>query len=269
MTVIETPAEVLVAVLVILCTMLATALYQARRALTAPKRPPAAPAGDAKQSPLSVDATRVLIRSRRSIFPKDYNGKDVPRGVIEQMLEAANWAPTHGKTEPWRFVVVTGDQVPRLAALKNAENLRLLEKGSETWEYARKKIARKAKELANVSAYIAICLKRVIGKKGKPMPEWEEISSVAIAVQNMHLVATAAGVAGYWSSGGWNKALASAPIRELLGITGEGDRCLGLFHLGQSDRISRYRRTPGKWAEKVVWVDGSDEKAIVPDPEPL
>lgn len=22
------------------------------------------------------------------------------------MLEAANWAPTHGKTEPWRFVVL-------------------------------------------------------------------------------------------------------------------------------------------------------------------
>ena len=22
------------------------------------------------------------------------------------MLDAANWAPTHGKTEPWRFVVM-------------------------------------------------------------------------------------------------------------------------------------------------------------------
>lgn len=22
------------------------------------------------------------------------------------LLEAANWAPTHGKTEPWRFVVL-------------------------------------------------------------------------------------------------------------------------------------------------------------------
>lgn len=25
---------------------------------------------------------------------------------MENMLEAANWAPTHGKTEPWRFVVL-------------------------------------------------------------------------------------------------------------------------------------------------------------------
>lgn len=29
------------------------------------------------------------------------------RSVLEQMLEAANWAPTHGRTEPWRFVVLS------------------------------------------------------------------------------------------------------------------------------------------------------------------
>jgi hypothetical protein len=28
------------------------------------------------------------------------------RRVVLAMLEAANWAPTHGKTEPWRFVVL-------------------------------------------------------------------------------------------------------------------------------------------------------------------
>ncbi len=28
------------------------------------------------------------------------------RSIVEAMLEAANWAPTHGKTEPWRFVVL-------------------------------------------------------------------------------------------------------------------------------------------------------------------
>ncbi len=29
------------------------------------------------------------------------------RETIEQLLEAANWAPTHGKTEPWRWVVLS------------------------------------------------------------------------------------------------------------------------------------------------------------------
>lgn len=48
----------------------------------------------------------LLIRSRRSIFPKHMTGETVPQDSITAMLEAANWAPTHGRTEPWRFVVL-------------------------------------------------------------------------------------------------------------------------------------------------------------------
>ena len=28
------------------------------------------------------------------------------REQLEQILEAANWAPTHNRTEPWRFTVL-------------------------------------------------------------------------------------------------------------------------------------------------------------------
>ncbi len=30
----------------------------------------------------------------------------VSQEEVTQLLEAANWAPTHGKTEPWRFAVL-------------------------------------------------------------------------------------------------------------------------------------------------------------------
>ena len=47
------------------------------------------------------------IRHRRSIFPKNYSPEEsVGEDKIWKILEAANWAPTHGKTEPWRFVVI-------------------------------------------------------------------------------------------------------------------------------------------------------------------
>ena len=41
-----------------------------------------------------------LIKARRSIFPKDYDAgaPPVPKTHVDQILEAANWAPTHGKT---------------------------------------------------------------------------------------------------------------------------------------------------------------------------
>ena len=59
-----------------------------------------------------------LIRQRRSIFPKDYSGEGVDDGTIQQMLENANWAPSHKLTEPWRFVVFTGDGLRKLAAFQ-------------------------------------------------------------------------------------------------------------------------------------------------------
>lgn len=39
------------------------------------------------------------------------------RSVLEQMLEAANWAPTHGRTEPWRFVVLGADALQDMISL--------------------------------------------------------------------------------------------------------------------------------------------------------
>ena len=38
--------------------------------------------------------------------------------LLRAMLEAANWAPTHGITEPWRFVVLQGEAIDRLGDLK-------------------------------------------------------------------------------------------------------------------------------------------------------
>ena len=56
-----------------------------------------------------------LIRNRRSVFPKMYNGKKVSKAIIEQVLENANWAPTHKLTEPWRFKVFRGKGLNKLS----------------------------------------------------------------------------------------------------------------------------------------------------------
>lgn len=56
--------------------------------------------------PANPAQVAALIQSRRSIFPKSMTGATVSKDSIMAMLEAANWAPTHGHTEPWRFVVL-------------------------------------------------------------------------------------------------------------------------------------------------------------------
>merc|ERR1719336_2400182 len=49
------------------------------------------------------------ILNRRTIFPKDcIENQVIKKTELETILEAANWAPTHFKTEPWRYVVYQG-----------------------------------------------------------------------------------------------------------------------------------------------------------------
>ena len=62
----------------------------------------------------TTEASR-LIRERRSIYPNMYSDEPVDDAVIREMLENANWAPTHRLTEPWRFVVFKGEGLRKLA----------------------------------------------------------------------------------------------------------------------------------------------------------
>ena len=56
-----------------------------------------------------------LIRNRRSIKPEKYTGERVQDEIIKKMLENASWAPNHGKTEPWKFVVFTNNGLQEFA----------------------------------------------------------------------------------------------------------------------------------------------------------
>ena len=85
------------------------------RLLNTPQTPPRADVGTqpvkGREESISLpspEETLHLIKSRRSVMPKDFSGESVTRAEVEQFLEAANWAPTHGRTEPWRYVVIQG-----------------------------------------------------------------------------------------------------------------------------------------------------------------
>ena len=50
-------------------------------------------------------------------FSERFDERKVPLHVISDILAAANWAPTHGKTELWRFCVV-GPHNEKIARFK-------------------------------------------------------------------------------------------------------------------------------------------------------
>ena len=192
-------------------------------------------------STINSRALKTLVETRRSIKPSDFSDTRVSDEIVWQMLNNANWAPTHGQTEPWRFFVFTDDARVRLG-----ERLAEIYHEVTPPEAIRAAKAGKMKSNAERSSHlIVIAMKRQDSEK---IPEVEEIEAVACAVQNLHLTATAFGVGGYWSSGG---AICSEQLRSDLGL-GEKDRVLGLFYVGypKADWPAG-SRTP--IADKVVW----------------
>ena len=182
-----------------------------------------------------------IIRNRRSIKPQDFNGQTIDRKIIERLIDAANWAPTHGMTEPWRFVVFEQSARHDLGQLLQ----QLYRQQTPVDQFKQPKYEKMLASCQQASCVLAIVMQRQATRK---IPEIEEVEAVACAVQNLHLMATALGVAGYWSSG---SVICSDSFRDYLGFD-TADRVLGLFYLGYSSKEWPDGKR-GDWREKVTW----------------
>ncbi len=183
------------------------------------------------------------IRNRRSIFPKSYIDQPIDGNILTEILENANWAPTHRMTEPWRFVVFQGEALPKLGVTM-AEMYKTYVAEENFQE---KKYLKTLHKPAKCGAVIAIVMHR---DEEERVPEFEEIAAVACAVQNMWLSASAYRIGAYWSTPAYIKTPA---MKDFLGL-GEKDKCLGFFYMGYHEMPAM----PGKrqpMADKVVWVN--------------
>ena len=183
-----------------------------------------------------------VIRSRRTVKPKAMSDRPVHDSIIDEMLENANWAPTHGMTEPWRFKVFTGDSRAELASFL-AETYKAI---TPAEAFKPNKYEGMSKNAMLAQAVIAIGMKRQ--ESGK-ITEMDEMLAVACAVQNMHLTAAAYDLGGFWST---NVAAVSDQMRDYIGL-GEGDRALGLFYVGYPDSSDWPKSFRGPVELKVQW----------------
>ncbi|WP_411029925.1 nitroreductase [Spongiimicrobium sp. 3-5] len=180
-----------------------------------------------------------LVKNRRSVFPAQYNDKPIAKADIEKILEAATWAPTHKKTEPWRFKVLQGEAKTKLGLFLS---LKYMDNEPKPKEFKVKKLMENPKK---AGAIIAICMQR---DPLESIPEWEEIASVAMAVQNMWLCCTQMGIGCYWSSPSLIKYM------DDFFALAKGEKCLGFFYMGYyDDKIPAVSRSAIE--EKVVWLE--------------
>lgn len=185
-----------------------------------------------------------LIKNRRAVFPKQFNGSQVPNEVIEKMLELANWAPTHKNTEPWRFRVYTKNSLADF--IDQCKECYVRETPAEKFKQHKLVSMEERKEL--VSYVIAISMQR----HAELLPEFEEIASTAMAVQNMWLyLSSTEKYGGYWSTPGF---VFGEDFSDFLKLD-ENEICLGIFYVGtiaNGSAASSGKR--GNWKEKVTFL---------------
>ena len=128
-----------------------------------------------------VEILSDIIKSRRSVFPESYTLEEIPTHLIEQILESANYAPTHKLTQPWRFTVIRKE-----AKTKLGEELGEIYKRIVPAEkFLQKKYDSFGQKTSQANVILAINIQFHEDK----LPNWEEIAAVGCAVQNMALPA--------------------------------------------------------------------------------
>lgn len=162
-----------------------------------------------------------VIKNRRTIYPEQYSDRKIHKEIVEDVLNNGVWAPTHGKTQPWRFIVYLEDSKIELSNFLS----RLYADKFKGESYNEMKFEKLKNRPLTAPVVIAIVMTPDPNEK---ILEIEEVEAVACAVQNMHLTCTAYGIGGFWST---PKLIYTKEMNEFLGI-GEKDKCLGLFYMG-------------------------------------
>lgn len=196
----------------------------------------------------TLDSQAVLeaIKARRSFKIAALKTDDVAPELISTVLEAAQWAPSHGQTEPWHFTVFAGESRRALGdAFAEAYRQNCDDEGTvvpSTLEMHRGKVW-------NAPVWIALEFRPALRQDGQlKMPEIEELEAFSCSVQNLHLMASALGLGGQWSS---NFTSTHDSVAQFLGIQAPA-RLMGFFFLGWPDiPWPQGNRAPQE--EKVTW----------------
>lgn len=154
------------------------------------------------------------IRGRRSI--RSYKSDSIPNDALEEILDAARWAPSAGNCQPRDFIIVSDSQVKRnlcKAAFREA-----------FIEEARVVIVVCANEMRSA---------RVYGDRGR---SFYCLLDAAAAVQNMLLAAYALGLGACWVG-----AFHDEMVANVLNLP-PGVRPVAIVPLGYPDETPRSSR---------------------------
>jgi len=179
-----------------------------------------------------------IIRERKSSYPPQFKESAISTDIIKELLVNANSAPTHKLTEPWRYKVFLGDGKFRLNQYMVSAYQKSIAQPQES------KIDKIKNNIQRASCILAIIMNR---DPKESVPEWEEVASLAMSVQNIWIGLAQYGLGGYWSSPGF-----SNHMKGDLKLK-ENEACYGFFYIGNVDVVDK-KIKKGDINDKVEWI---------------
>jgi coenzyme F420-0:L-glutamate ligase/coenzyme F420-1:gamma-L-glutamate ligase len=143
-----------------------------------------------------------LLCSRRSV--RQYQARPVARELIEQILEAARWAPSPHGRQPWRFIVLTSAETKvRLADHMGEEWRRNLAMDGQSAEIVNIRLEKSRQRILHAPVLILPCLymedmDRYPDEQRQADEYIMAVQSIGAAIQNMLLMAYDLGLDTGW-----------------------------------------------------------------------
>ena len=128
-----------------------------------------------------IDILKKIILERRSSKPSSMNGKKIEDASIQALLELADWAPTHGRTEPWRFIVFGNEELKKFS-YQHAE---LYKKHTPDDKFTTAKYQGIIQNGEKCSHLVAVYMKR---QQTQKIPLVEEIAATSAAIKLLLVV---------------------------------------------------------------------------------
>ena len=184
-----------------------------------------------------------LIKHRRNVKTNFFTGEFIQDDLVSTILPAYNWAPTHGYTEPWRFVVFSANSLKELANFQAD----LYKASTPVNLYKELKYAKLKSNPLLASHVIALVVCKSVNTT---IPLIEEVVATSCAVQNTLLSAASNNITVHWTSG---RVTYKPEMKSYLGFE-DKDQVLGFFDLGIAPtEINKEGRRISSIEEKIIW----------------
>jgi nitroreductase len=160
------------------------------------------------------------LAERRSV--KFVGAPGPTQDELEQILQAAMSAPDHGGLVPWRFKLIRGDAIGRLADVA----LDIVKAGGDPRMTPEKEKSTRA-WLGGVPLVIAVAQR--LNHDNTKIPESEQLLATGAAVMNILNATHLLGYAAFWNTGlgTYNEA-----VQDALGFDALDYRFLGFLAIG-------------------------------------